>query len=594
MLVREMSSANASDRFGWRFRPAPKDGGRDFGNANVVATPPDVATLVRETVQNSIDASRDGRPVTVRYTIIEIAKGSKRYDAFCDRLQLETLLKHVEGAKASSGKVAARLDLGLQRFKNANTLTLLRIDDYGTRGLTGAEAPENPDDESQSAFAALMRDNLNSTKQSSRAGGSFGLGKAVNWVCSTLSTVLATSLLPDEDTPERERGTYRTIGKAELTWHRLAAEQAFAGPGWFASGPASNSLWWTDDELAELRMDRGRLPAGVDTDDATGTSLLIVGFHDPQAGDAFRVEDVFEQIVRAAAKYFWPAVMYGKLRLIVEHERDGRLVTSTEVDPRAHVPEFCSSLDRHLDGTCVEELQVDGDVVSKTVPLRVVPTRKGVRGIEHFGEESIAECVLLVRAADVTGSDSSELGNELRDHVALVRGRLMVVKYHPRKSIMVGGRPFHGVLLAGEAIGSGGPERAAEQFLRAAEPPAHDDWRYGPELTSQYLQGSQVRLKELFDGVTNALREAIRPRSGDHAEGPEELRRLLSGGAAKGLESADPLSLTSPRASVVDGRWEVEAVVYVRRPDVVRAVNPKLFIEVESGRPIVVPWESIV
>jgi hypothetical protein len=39
----------------WRFRPAPQDGGRDYGNANVLAFSPSIATMVRELGQNALD-----------------------------------------------------------------------------------------------------------------------------------------------------------------------------------------------------------------------------------------------------------------------------------------------------------------------------------------------------------------------------------------------------------------------------------------------------------------------------------------------------------------------------------------------------------
>src|SRR5437773_6982576 len=45
-------TGTASPEVGWYCRKAPPDGGRDFGNPNVFAVPPDVDTLARETGQN--------------------------------------------------------------------------------------------------------------------------------------------------------------------------------------------------------------------------------------------------------------------------------------------------------------------------------------------------------------------------------------------------------------------------------------------------------------------------------------------------------------------------------------------------------------
>src|SRR5437773_7634800 len=40
---------------GWRTRPAPVDGGRDFGNPIVETLAPDLSTLTREALQNILD-----------------------------------------------------------------------------------------------------------------------------------------------------------------------------------------------------------------------------------------------------------------------------------------------------------------------------------------------------------------------------------------------------------------------------------------------------------------------------------------------------------------------------------------------------------
>ena len=44
---------------GWGFRPEPSDGGRDYGNANIWTIPWRLENLVRESIQNSIDAKKN-------------------------------------------------------------------------------------------------------------------------------------------------------------------------------------------------------------------------------------------------------------------------------------------------------------------------------------------------------------------------------------------------------------------------------------------------------------------------------------------------------------------------------------------------------
>jgi hypothetical protein len=71
----------------------------------------------------------------------------------------------------------------------SDCMTGLWIEDRGTTGLVG-------DEQGSGNFAALCRDRLFSEKQRAESGGSFGLGKAVLWRFSLLSTVATQSRCP--------------------------------------------------------------------------------------------------------------------------------------------------------------------------------------------------------------------------------------------------------------------------------------------------------------------------------------------------------------------------------------------------------------
>ncbi len=173
----------------WWWRSEPDDGGRDYGNPNVFATPADLPTLSREIGQNSVDyPARPNAPVHMRYTVIELTEGSEAYARFMDAVRFRDLSDHIQAAAATPSKLGSRLRSGLERLREERRLVLLRIDDFGTTGLFGDERPRSP--EEKNPFAALCRNNLDSAKLTTTAGGSFGLGKAVLWRCSDLSTVL--------------------------------------------------------------------------------------------------------------------------------------------------------------------------------------------------------------------------------------------------------------------------------------------------------------------------------------------------------------------------------------------------------------------
>jgi RNA polymerase primary sigma factor len=473
----------------------------------------------------------------------------------------------------------------MRRVREGDRLTLLRIDDYGTSGLFGAEYPEG---DAKNPFAALMRNNLDSAKSSGSAGGSFGLGKAVAWNCSLLFTVLAAS-----EPVDRPAGTdarpVRLIGKTELTWHELAGDR-YAGPGWYsAREPRFSSVWTDHERLSSLQLDRRNVPEGVHPTERTGTSLLIVGFHDPAQQDEADGTQIVNRLAEAAARNFWPAMLHRQLRVVVEHAIDGDIAQQVEVRPETYVPSFCEAYEAYQDRVLPDEGENVGEVVRRTVPLTLMPTREGQTTVREVPEELTAEAHLVVRLADKQGAED----DALLDHVALVRGRRMVVKYLAQRNVLIGGFPFHGVLLAGAAAQDAPYALESEEFLRAAEPPAHDEWEYNSDLKAIYLQGTGARLKEFFQRVRETLREMVRRPEGDERIGPVELRRLLEARTQGPPGSTVMASLSAPHAHVEGNAWRVAARVKLVRKDARTLIRPRLRLEVESGRSLHLPWKRI-
>ena len=139
-------------------------------------------SVVRETGQNSIDASTKEGPVRMVFELQSMATSD-----IPDIEQLRTHLKQVD--EETKGQA------GHERMKRAadladeETIMVLRISDYGTKGLTGSEHIKS----SKDPLSALTRGSGNSDDSGGR-GGSFGIGSAVGPMMSDLSTVLYTSL----------------------------------------------------------------------------------------------------------------------------------------------------------------------------------------------------------------------------------------------------------------------------------------------------------------------------------------------------------------------------------------------------------------
>jgi hypothetical protein len=113
------------------------------------------------------------------------------------------------------------------------------------------------------------------------------------------------------------------------------------------------------------------------------------------------------------------------------------------------------------------------------------------------------------------------------------------------------------VLICGEARSPLGPsdgDRRIERFLRAAEPPGHDDWESTPALKQQYKRGYARALSRLKDQVTEALRALLVARPSVGSRGPDRLQRRFPIGA-RGGRGGEPSAFHFTR---LNARFEAE------------------------------------
>lgn len=235
----------------------------------------------------------------------------------------------------------------------------------------------------------------------------------------------------------------------------------------------------------------------------------------------------------------------------------------------------------HREDLTVDALEKPGDVVRRRVTLNV-PRRigEGQHGpMQH-------EAVLLITEA---GEDDGDI-----NRVSYMRGSLMVISDETVAGLPMGSRSFHAVVLAGLAAGDDPADRAADRFLRAAEPPAHDKWEVTPDVSASYARGYGKALSDFKAEVRKAIREVVGRPTRDLSDGPDALKELL--------RINPPIVDTTKRPKVkaavgkpdADGRWHVD--VRVSLPD--RATpwkfSPTLRIGTESGATIPVVWEEIM
>jgi hypothetical protein len=134
-------------------------------------------SVVRETIQNSMDARKDyNKPVRVNFRFFQLAKNE-----FPSIVQIE---KHLEAcrtwekANADDKELIGSMSSAIER----TSYTCLEISDYNTIGM-----------EASTSFDSFAHSRNVSTKTSTGSAGSKGMGKAAYFAASYLHTIFVTS-----------------------------------------------------------------------------------------------------------------------------------------------------------------------------------------------------------------------------------------------------------------------------------------------------------------------------------------------------------------------------------------------------------------
>jgi RNA polymerase primary sigma factor len=586
--LRRQARLQARDAVGWIPRLAPIDGGRDGGNANQFTIKATIDNLVREAIQNADDESMGDLhgPVAVRFRLLSLRGEAKR--RFLEAMQWEQLDRHVQACieQSANQQVAG----GLQEARdmaNSGELLVLQISDRNTRGLIGPET-------GRGNFAALTRDNLFSEKNSETAGGSYGLGKAMQYAASAFACVLFSSELSE---PEPATGNThgRFFARAELVYHEIG-DQRYSGPVWLGRAEDGDSgrpvSYWGDGERDALLRDLHMVRRAGDT----GTTIAIVGLRDLDADRRRPPWEIVGQMADAAERNFWPAIAAGRLEVQVQYievdDPDAEYQPKLDrlVDPANSrvVGPYLAALRAWRDGTTDELLVDDGDVVGARVPLSI-PARKA--GKERHPALT-HEAVVLVRRATAEEEADETSRTHLRRGV-LMRGSNMIVKSLDLSRGALGARPFQVVVLTGRAVGDDVADERAEVFLRAAEPPSHDNWEYTPRLRNQYVLGAKKALSDFESAIRREVRRILQVEAEHAPDGPRDLSQRFKFGEPTPPERAPRVVVRTNRVDD-DGAWHVEAVVRLpgdlRRPVTGR---PQVVFLGESGGRSRVRWRHL-
>jgi len=245
--------------------------------------------LVREGIQNSLDAARRGeageREVRVRICFVPNASTEAR-------TYLNTMFE--------PAKLHFERGVGTIRFENlfSSTCGYLVFEDFGTKGLTGDVNEWRLEQADQNAFFSFFRAEGRSAKTGENLGR-WGIGKQVFPTASRLHAMLG--LTVRADTPARV-----LMGSAVVRSHSIESLD-YQPDAWFGcrNSPDDQVMPVTDDAF----ITRFAQTFGLKRENTPGLSVIV-----PVIDERLTMDDLRRGIVRS---FFWP-ILSGEL--VVELE----------------------------------------------------------------------------------------------------------------------------------------------------------------------------------------------------------------------------------------------------------------------------------
>ena len=266
----------------WYFEDQPS-GGREIGPNNAMEQSfkkHPYASLVRESIQNSLDAVLDkNEPVKVKYGFREMK--SEDFPNFFD------LRNHIQGcidyypknvnAKAKYEPMVKTLS----DYYGKASIQYIRVSDYNTKGMAYDAKDTN------SPFYAFVRSAGVSAKDNSSAGGSFGFGKAAYFLISPINTIIVSTYT--------DKGDSYFEGVASLCTHLYQNE-------------VKMDVGYYDNENGKPISQAEEIPS-IFRRSEPGTDINILGC------DFYFKDDIKKEMTEAVLRNFWMSIYNGKLEV---------------------------------------------------------------------------------------------------------------------------------------------------------------------------------------------------------------------------------------------------------------------------------------
>ena len=239
--------------------------------------------LVRETIQNSLDARREDAEGAV---LVSFQSFSIPREKFPGREDFQNILERCFLSNREDKKCREAFERAADVLR-AERIAVLRISDFRTRGLEGALAGEKG-----SLWSGLVKEQGFSVQKENDAGGSFGIGKAVVYSCSELRTAFFASM--DKDAVESYTGVAKLVSYKD------------AGERW-----TTGTVYYSDENKKAL-LDIFTLDPAFRRR-TSGTDIFVMGL--------VPIEGLEQEMIRAVLDNFLLAIWLGNLEVEIGDHR---------------------------------------------------------------------------------------------------------------------------------------------------------------------------------------------------------------------------------------------------------------------------------
>ncbi len=521
----------------WRFgRMRPMDINQDPVQGEFFSRESDLpGRLVREAIQNSLDARLGTEPVRVRFVFsgdggaLPVGRAARYLDGLKEHVaavaDADAAALGVSVAEDADETDAVQAAVGCF----AKPMTYLVVEDFGTKGLTG-DTRANSESEQGNDFWGFFRSVGISTKGEDDAG-SWGLGKWVFPDASAINAYLGMTQRSGED-------VWLLMGMAFLRTHSCG-EAKYQYNGTFAQHDDADDNSWLPVPLDSGQDQEFILNALEDFNlerlDDSGLSVVVL---------YPKVELEPAAIARAVLTQYFLPVLRGDLVVEIVHPEAGsRTIDSTgildeaarvkpaESDHQSERPDESSESLRGLIEFAQWATELPAD---EHIPLeapsrgrwdKLGPSLDAIR--ERYEQEGKLALRLATRVRSRTKGAARpsdfrvylERADDLdQGHDYFVRGHLRIPhmdhirRFKARALVLVDGTSELGHLL------------------RDAEGPAHDRWDNGSTRLRERWQGGPERVNEVRRAPLRLLQQLVeRPNE----KQTDALFDLFPGGAAQ-------------------------------------------------------------